>query len=173
MQWHDANNWFREMHLFKFYVDADEVPVMKYKKSVVESNSLPSNRPSRCLWKKDSQGRPMLSSGCPKPTPFKPVWSNEVPNLLENQEKARRKAHKVIVNKSFILLGLEKYIQYWQNGMTRCEGFGSAFGPYVEYWKRVLHELKEPLPECLPELLEGFWPKHDWKAVDDETFSQV
>ena len=60
------------------------------------------------------------------------------------------------MNKGFILSGLEKYIPYWRNGMTRCEGFVSAFGPYVEYRKRVLHELKEPLPKCLLELLEGF-----------------
>ena len=161
-----------EMHLFKFYMDADGVPVMKYKKSAVDSYWLPSDRPSRCLWKKDSRGRPMLPPGYPKPTPFKPVWGNEVPDPLGNQEKAREKARKATVNKGLILSGLEKYIQYWRNGMTRCEGFASAFGPYMEYWNRVLHELKEPLPECLPKLLEGFWPKHDWRAVDDEMFSQ-
>ena len=122
-----------EMHLFKFYVDVDGVPVMKYKKLAVDSNWLPSDRPSRCLWKKDSRGWPMLPPGCLKRTPFKHVWGNEVPNPLGNQEKARKKAQKATVNKDFILSGLEKYIQYWRNGMTRCEGFASAFGPYVEY----------------------------------------
>ena len=73
-----------EMHLFKFYVDANGVPVMKYKKSTTDSNFLPSDRPSRCLWKKDSRGRPVLPPGYPKPTPFKPMWDNEVPNPLGN-----------------------------------------------------------------------------------------
>ena len=61
-----------DMHLFKFFVDNDRVPVMKFKKSAVDSKWLPSNVPSRCLWKKDLRGRPMLPKGCPKPTPFKP-----------------------------------------------------------------------------------------------------
>ena len=37
------------------------------------------------------------------------------------------------MNKGFILSGLEKHIQYWRNGMAKCDGFATAFGPYVEY----------------------------------------
>ena len=73
-----------EMHLFKFYVDGDGVPVMKFKKSAVDSKWLPIGMPSRCLWKKDLRGRPMLPIGYPKPTPFKPVWDSEVPDPKEN-----------------------------------------------------------------------------------------
>ena len=40
--------------------------------------------------------------------------------------------------------------------MAKCDGFATAFGTYVEYWKRVLSELKEPLPAPPPELLEGY-----------------
>ena len=161
-----------EMHLFKFYVDGDGVPVMKFKKSAVDSKWLPTDMPSRCLWKKDLRGQPMFPTGYPKPTPFKPVWGSEVPDPKGNQEKAREKAHKATMNKGFILSGLEKHIQYWRNGMAKCDGFATAFGPYIEYWKRVLSELKELLPEPPPELLEGYWPTHDWRVMDQEASSQ-
>ena len=73
---------------------------------------------------------------------------NEVPKASGNQEKAHQLARKATLNKGFIMLGLEKYIQYWQNGMSKCKGFATAFGPYVDYWIHVLSELKEPLPNC-------------------------
>ena len=34
-----------EMYLFKFYVDDDGWPVMRYKKSVIDAQCLPLNRP--------------------------------------------------------------------------------------------------------------------------------
>ena len=40
--------------------------------------------------------------------------------------------------------------------MAKCEGFAAAFGPYVDYWTRVLAELDKPLPVTPPELVEGF-----------------
>ena len=92
-----------DKHLFKFYVDSDGVHVMKYKKSAVDSKWLPSDVPSRCLWKKDQRGRVMLPTGCLKPAPFKPVWGSEVPDPTGNQEKARKRAHKATMNKGFIL----------------------------------------------------------------------
>ena len=101
-----------EMHLFKFYVDSDRVSVMKFKKSGIDSNWLPSDRPSCCLWKKDCRGQALLPPGCPKPDPFKPVWGSKVLNPTGNQEKATEKARKATVNKGFILSGLEKQIQY-------------------------------------------------------------
>ena len=84
-----------EMHLFKFYVDGDGVPVMKFKKSAVDSKWLPTDMPSQCVWKKDLRGRPMFPTGYPKPTPFKPVWDSEVPDPRGNQEKAREKDTKL------------------------------------------------------------------------------
>ena len=75
-------------------------------------------------------------------------------------------ARKATVNKNFILVGIEKYIQYWRHGMSTCQGFAVVFGPYVEYWNRILRELKNPLPNCPLELVEGFWPEHDWRLLD-------
>ena len=49
-----------EMHLFRFYVESDRNPVMKYKISAVDSNWLPCDTTSRCLWNKDSSGRVKL-----------------------------------------------------------------------------------------------------------------
>ena len=42
-------------------------------------------------------------------------------------------AAKATENKKFMKLGLQKYIEYWRNGMAICEGFVAAFGPYVDY----------------------------------------
>ena len=50
--------------------------------------------------------------------------------------------------------------------MSTCEGFAAAFGPYVEYWNRILRELKNPLTNCSLELVEGFWPQHDWRLAN-------
>ena len=120
-----------------------------------------TDRPPLRLWKNNSSGHPMLPSGIPKAVPFKPIWGSEVPSTTENQEKAVEAARKATVNKNFILVGIEKYIQYWRHGMSTGEGFAAAFGPYVEYWNRILRELKNPLTNCSLELVEGFWPQHD------------
>jgi hypothetical protein len=64
-------------------------------------------------------------------------WSSKT---TRNQEKARDKASKAIKNKKFMKMGLQKYIDYWKNRMFKCEGFSTIFGPYVDYWARVLAE---------------------------------
>ena len=67
-----------DMHLFKFYVDNDGVPIMKYKKSAVDSVWLPTDKPAIRLWKRDQHGRSILPHGFPKPVPFKPVGGSDV-----------------------------------------------------------------------------------------------
>ena len=56
-----------EMHLFKFYVDNDGWPIMRYKKSIVDAQWLPFNRPPHlivgCKW----GWRPKTSLGFTKP----------------------------------------------------------------------------------------------------------
>ena len=52
-------------------------------------------------------------------------------------------------------LGLQKYIEYWKNGLAKCEGLAAAFGPYVDYWTHVLAELDKPLLVTPPKLVEG------------------
>ena len=77
-----------EMHLFKFYVDDDGWPVMRYKKSVVDAQWQPLNRPPVQLWVANRDGGPKLPQGSPRPVPFKPMWRSEVPNSIGNQVKA-------------------------------------------------------------------------------------
>ena len=77
-------------------------------------------------------------------------------------------ATKATKNKKFMKSGLQKYIEYWRNRMAKCEGFAAAFGPYVDYWTCVLAELDKPLPVTPPELVEGFWPCHDWRVIQAE-----
>jgi hypothetical protein len=85
---------------------------MKYKKSAVDAQWLPQNRPPVRLWKEDADGHPTLLVESPKPVPFKPMWGNEVPNQTENPEIAREKARKAIETKNFMKSGLQKYIDY-------------------------------------------------------------
>ena len=96
------------------------------------------------------------------------MWRSEVPNSTGNQVKAREMAAKTTENKKFMKLGLQKYIEYWRNGMAKCEGFAATFGPYIDYWTRVLAKLDKPLPLTPPELVEGFWPYHDWRVIQVE-----
>ena len=118
-------------------MDDDGWPIMRYKKLAVDVQWQPLNRPSVRLWVANEDGSPKLPQGSPRPVPFKPMWGSEVPNSIRNQVKARETAAKVIENKKFMKLGLQKYIEYWKNGMAKCEGFVAAFGPYVDYWTRV------------------------------------
>ena len=154
-----------EMHLFKFYVDDDGWPVMRYKKSAIDAQWQPLNRPPVRLWVANGDGGPKLPQGSPRPVPFKPMWGSEVSPSTGNQVKARETAAKATENKKFMKSGLQKYIEYWRNGMAKCEGFATAFGPYVDYWTRVLAELDKPLLVTPPELVECFWPCHDWRVI--------
>jgi hypothetical protein len=78
------------------------------------------------------------------------MWSIEVPKTTRNQEKARNNASKATKNKRFMKMGHQKYMDYWKNTMSKCEGFATTFGPYVDYWACVLVELEKPLPISLP-----------------------
>lgn len=147
-----------EMHLFKFYVDSDGWPVMKYKESATDEHWCPRNKPPLRLWKEDGNGRPLLPTGDPLPVPFKRVWGDKVALPVGNQDKAQEKVKKVLEKRSFIKTGLQKYIEFWEHGMTKCEGFAKQFGPYVDYWKVLLGELDKPLPTTPSRLMEGFWP---------------
>ena len=49
-----------EMHLFKFYVDDDGWPIMRYNKLAIDTQWLPLNRPSIQLWVANEDGGPKL-----------------------------------------------------------------------------------------------------------------
>ena len=82
--------------------------------------------------------------------------------------KAKEMASKATENKKFMKLELQKYIKFWKNGMAKCEGFATTFELYVNYWIFVLFELDKPLLITPPQFVEGFWPHHDWKVIEDE-----
>ena len=48
------------MHLFKFYVDDDGWPVMRYKKSAIDAQWLLFNKPSIQLWVANGDDGPKL-----------------------------------------------------------------------------------------------------------------
>ena len=96
------------------------------------------------------------------------MWESEIPNSTGNQVKARETVAKATENKKFMKSRLQNYIEYWRNGMAKCEGFAAAFEPYVDYWTCVLAELDKPFPVTPPELVEGFWPCHDWRVIQAE-----
>ena len=96
------------------------------------------------------------------------MYGSEVLNSTGNQVKARETVAKATENKKFMKLELQKYIEYWRNGMAKYEGFATAFGPYVDNWTRALSKLEKPLPVTPLELVEGFWPCHDWRIFQDK-----
>jgi hypothetical protein len=160
----------RDIHLFKFYVDEEGWPVIRYKESATDTTWLPHNKPALCLWKVDTDGKLMIPTGNPNPVPFKRLWGDEVPSAIGNQEKAKAKASKALDKKSVIKSGISGYIEFWERGMAKCEGFRRDFPPYVEYWRTLLEELEKPLPPTPSTLLEGFWPLHDWRRIDTAPF---
>ena len=54
-------------------------------------------------------------------------------------------AAKATENKKFMKSGIQKYIEYCTNGMAKCKGFTATFGPYIDYWTRLLSVLDKPL----------------------------
>ena len=73
-----------EMHLFKFYIDNEGVPVMTYKKSTVNTQWLPTDRPPLWLWKNNSSGRQCFPPGSQRlfrSSPFRGVRSPAQPEI--------------------------------------------------------------------------------------------
>ena len=60
------------------------------------------------------------------------MWGNEVPPSTGNQVKARETTAKATENKKFMKSGLQKYIEYWRNGMAKCEEPEPYCGPANE-----------------------------------------
>jgi hypothetical protein len=56
-----------DIHLFKFYVDEEGWPVMRYKESATDTTWLPRNKQALYLWKTDTDGKPMIPTGNPNP----------------------------------------------------------------------------------------------------------
>ena len=94
------------------------------------------------------------------------MWQSEVPKSIRNQMKVREMASKATENKKFMKLGLQKHIEYWKNGMAKCEGFAATFELYVGYWTCVLSKLDNPLLVTPPEVMEDIWPSHVWRVVE-------
>jgi hypothetical protein len=69
-----------DIHLFKFYVDEEEWPVLQDKESATDTTWLPRNKPALRLWKEATDGKPMIPIGNLDPIPFKRLWGNEIPS---------------------------------------------------------------------------------------------
>ena len=122
-----------EMHLFKFYIDEEWWPVMRFKELEVHAHWLPRDKPTIRLWKEDADGKPMIPCGLPNPVPFRQLWGDEVPSSTGNRDKARKKVSKAFVKRLFIKGGILGYIEFWECGMLECLGFQKDFPPYIEY----------------------------------------
>ena len=133
-------------------------------------NGYPSTEPRLIVGCKQGWW-PKTALGLTKAGFIQAYVKSEVPISTGNQVKVRETATKATKNKKFMKLGLQKYykyIEYWRNGMAKCDGFATSFGPYINYWTCVLSELDKPLPITPPELVEGFWPRHDWRVLEDK-----
>lgn len=163
---HGGNNALTGLgskHLFKFYVDDEGWPVMKYKNKATDNTWLPAGTSIR-MWCDDGKGMPSLPVGDPKHVPYKFMWGEESVNAnAKNHEKEVAKALEATTKRVFILKGIEKYIDVWEVGMARNNAYAQAMAGYVDYWKCILQELKKPIPSQPATLIEGFWPTTDWK----------
>jgi hypothetical protein len=93
-------------------------------------------------------------AGDPTPIPFNRVRKEEFALAIGNQKKAQEKAKKAVWKQSLIKTGFQKYIEFWEYGMTKCARFARDFGPYVEYWKVLEAKFNKPLSTILSSFIQ-------------------
>ena len=152
-----------DMHLFRFYVDDQGWPVMRYKKRSTDQSWLPPGKPVR-MWRQKEDGTPLVPIKVePDPVRFRYLWGNEkVDERKRNKAKESARVEEVRQKRGFILDGISKFIDYWRSGMDRCFHYATGMQNVVRYWEGV-SSLLVPEPEQPPTLIEGFWPKTNWK----------
>ena len=122
-----------------------ETPVMQYKVHVASPDWRP-NDGGICLWKKNSEGKPMLPHGFPP--------------LLPMAEYV--KGHMDVI------AGLKAYVKFWEklgNGVSTPR----YYRPVIDYWNNVIQELGKPSISGYA-LYKDFWPQtqgsHQFDDVD-------
>ena len=120
---------------FKFYVDANGCPVMKYKLLCTDDEWLPRDG-GIPLWKEDSEGRALWPRGIP---------SSIQPSAMRNFDD--------------IKWGLQGFINHWEQ-LSQEDSTGEyrrRYEPLSYYWRGVRTALDMPL-EYNAVLKDGFWP---------------
>ena len=120
---------------FKFYIDAMEFSVMKYKLLYMDDDWLPRDGGIK-LWKEDSQGQAQWPHGYPKAVK---------PSSMRNLEDIKR--------------GLQGFINHW-NKSSEEDSTGEyhrRYEPLSYYWQCVMVAL-DASTRFDETLKDGFWP---------------
>ncbi len=86
------------MHLFRFFVDLSDWPMMKYKVFPINSVWSPTNGPLIKLWNANPNGSPKLPTRVPSPIPYHPIWDHDALRFMEREK--------------FINVRLSKYVEF-------------------------------------------------------------
>ena len=135
---------------FKFYVDAMDCPVMKYKLLCTDDDWLPRDGGIK-LWKEDSQGQALWPHGYPEAVK---------PYSMRNLEDIKR--------------GLQGFINHWDK-LSKKDSTGEyhrRYEPLSYYWRRVMVALDAPtgFDETLK---DGFWPTTRVAASFEDEFTEI
>jgi hypothetical protein len=110
-------------HQFKFYVDCNGCPVLKYKILCHNDDWLPREEGIK-LWKEDSSGRSLWPRGDPVALQPRPI---------RNVEE--------------VIKGVSGFISYWEQQSQQdstCE-YRRRYEPLSYYWRAVKDSLNEPM----------------------------
>lgn len=136
-------------HQFKFYVDCNGCPVLKYKILCHNDDWLPRERGIK-LWKEDSNGRSLWPRGDPIALQPRPI---------RNVEE--------------VIKGVLGFISYWEQQLQQdtTGEYRRRYEPLIYYWRAVKDSLNEPM--VLPNTLQdGFWPTSQIDRIAEDHFTE-
>ena len=135
---------------FKFYVDSNGYPMMKYKIYCTDNDWLPKGSVGIKLWREDNDGKAMMPHGQPDAL---------VPEPMKNLNE--------------IVRGLSGFITYWNN-MSNEDSTGEyrrRFEHLSHYWNNVRQTLLLPMVDQT-ELQDGFWPTTRFAPALEDQFTE-
>lgn len=124
-----------KVHQFKFYVDPQGCPVLKYKVYCHDDEWLPKGESNGIkLWKEDAEGRSLWPRG--EPDAAKPHTMRHLPEVVK---------------------GLSGFIEHWERKSRDSVESRRLHEPLSYYWRNVRDALDIPM-DVPTTLQDGFWP---------------
>ncbi len=136
---------------FKFFVDSNGCPMMKYRIHCNDEDWLPKEGGGIKLWKEDCEGRSLWPRGEPGPLQQQPMRSLDE-----------------------ILKGITGFINYWDT-LSAADTTGEYRRRYEHlsyYWRGVKNALSLP-SESFDVLRDGFWPHTRITRTEEDQYTEV